>query len=49
MDKGTITTSVDTAEEAGRIREEFKNSEHCYLKLANGLKALNTLNKKNLF
>ena len=28
MDKGTITISVDTAEEARRIREEFKNSEH---------------------
>ena len=28
MDKRTITISVDTAEEANKIREEFKNSEH---------------------
>ena len=29
MDKGIITISVDTTEEANKIREEFKNSE-CY-------------------
>lgn len=28
MDKGTITISVDTTEEAKKIREKFKNSEY---------------------
>ena len=28
MDKGTITISVDTTEEANKIREEFKNSKY---------------------
>lgn len=28
MDKGTITISVETSEEANKIREEFKNSEY---------------------
>lgn len=48
MDKGIITISVDTTEEANKIREEFKNSEYYKDYKLNMLICGNEDMKKNL-